>query len=311
MRKALIVCVGLFLVASSAPAGAEQAPYRAFKQSSYWNKELPPNAPIDRSSRQMINWLVAHSDDSFITLAGASQTGEYGQPIYWARPGDPIYNVVGDSLPPEFDHLRIPRGAKPDSASDREMTVYDINAGYVSWLFDASFTGNTWRASGGSIHYLNSNGLDGQLRQSDEPRNRGHRGIPAPTIAVRYDEVQFGAIRHVLKIAVPETCDFVFPMVGDEGCDPPSPMVEGARIRIKRSVDLDRLGLSRHALVVARALQQYGAVIGDQSGGSVVLKLENTVAEGRGWLWKNVLTRDSLSKIRLSDYEVIKLGYGG
>ena len=43
-------------------------------------------------------------------------------------------------------------------------------------------------------------------------------------------------------------------------------------------MDLSKLGLSPAALTVARALQAYGAVIGDQSGASVELKVENVVA---------------------------------
>ena len=39
------------------------------------------------------------------------------------------------------------------------------------------------------------------------------------------------------------------------------------------------------------------------------LKVENVVAEGRGWLWKGVLSATSLSKIPLSSYEVVQLGY--
>jgi hypothetical protein len=63
--------------------------------------------------------------------------------------------------------------------------------------------------------------------------------------------------------------------------------------------------------VIAQALQRYGAVVGDQSGSSVVIKVENTVAEGRGYLWSGVLTANSLATIPLDAYEVVKLGYRG
>ena len=86
--------------------------------------------------------------------------------------------------------------------------------------------------------------------------------------------------------------------------------LEGTRIRIKLSVDLHGLGLSPQALVVATALQTYGAVIGDQSGASVELKVENMVAEGKGWLWDGLLSSGALSAIPLDDFEIIQLGYG-
>ena len=74
----------------------------------------------------------------------------------------------------------------------------------------------------------------------------------------------------------------VFPMVGSDGSSSnPSAPPQGLRFRIKPSVDLDSLGLPRQALVIARALQQYGFYIGD-SGGVTALKLEDTRLEGRG-----------------------------
>jgi hypothetical protein len=100
-------------------------------------------------------------------------------------------------------------------------------------------------------------------------------------------------------------------MSGDEcGTYAASAPPEGTIIRIKQSIDLTSLGLSGPALVIARALQTYGAVISDQSGASAEVKVENTVAEGRGWLWNGTLSSSSLSKLPLDDYEVVKLGYG-
>jgi hypothetical protein len=128
---------------------------------------------------------------------------------------------------------------------------------------------------------------------------------------VLYGEIQAGSIDHVLKIAVDTTgCAHVFPMVGDEcGSTAADAPPEGTRIRIRPSVDLTALGLSPAALVIARALQRYGAVIGDQSGGPASLKLENTIAEGDGFAWNHVLTARSLRAVPLSMFEVVQLGY--
>jgi hypothetical protein len=312
MRRISIIAVCMTaLLASIQPAGAQSSPYRAFSSDSYWNTKLGSRAPVDPNSGSMMSWLISHASPGYVTLAGAATDGSYGQPIYGAKSGDPVYAVRGSGLPPEFAHLRIPRGAKPDSSGDSELTVFDEVSRYVSWLSGAHFDGTNWSATGGSVTYLASNGLDGTLSQSNEPRNRGHRGFPAAEIAVRYDEVAAGGYLHVVKMSIPNTCNHVFPMSGDEGCSGGSPFPEGTRIRIKRTIDLSQLGLSPAALVVAQALRQYGAVVGDQSGGSVVVKVENTVAEGRGNLWLGVMTRDSLSNIPLQDFEVIKLGYGG
>jgi len=108
-------------------------------------------------------------------------------------------------------------------------------------------------------------------------------------MAVSWDEVTQGAIRHVLKIAAGPTMsrEYVFPMVGSDGKydgDDRTVPPEGLRLRIKPSVDLDALDLDSQAVVIARAIQRYGVYIGD-SGGTTALKLEDTAAEGRGQLW--------------------------
>jgi hypothetical protein len=292
--------------------------YRAFSGRSYWNEPLPANVPIDPNSREIVAFLKADNDYDYIRLAGTSSTGTWGQPIYWARPADPVYSVSSTryTLPPEFSSLRIPRGVKPDVSSDRAMVVYDLDSGYVAWLWQAVYDSSLdkWTAGGGGISYLNSNGLDRRWKhiEGTDPRNRGHRGVPAPVGAVRYDEVrQAGAINHVLKIGVDTTrAQSVFPMVGHEnGTTAEFAPPEGTRIRIKPSVNLKSLDLSRGAFVVAKALQTYGAVIGGQSGGNATLKVEHTIAEGRGYLWKGVLSSESLQSLPLDYFEVVKLGY--
>ena len=300
-----------------APDSGAQGVYRAFTDSSYWNTPLPANAPIDPNSAAMMAYIEQNSTTNYISLSGTSSSGGWGQPIYWAQPSDPVYDVQATNytIPPEFASLRIPRNAKTDDTSDHPMTIFDLTAGYVAWLWQATYdpTSMTWSAGGGSVHYLASNGLDGDWTQypDTDPRNTGHRGVAGAVFPVRYDEIEAGAIDHVLKIGINQTkCAHVFPLVGDEcGTTDANAPPEGTRIRIKRSVDLSQFGLGPAALVIAQALQAYGAVIGDQSGGPVSTKVENVVTEGRGWLWDGLLNSTSLSAIPLEDFEVIQLGY--
>lgn len=288
----------------------------AFGSTSYWNTPLPADAPLDPNSAAMMAWLQGDNTTNYIHLAGASANGLWGNPIYWSTDKDPTYSVINTcrfNQPPEFGQMRIPVGAEPDPTADSAMTVYDLQKGLVYALHWASYdaSADRWSACGGTVYYLNSNGLARDAAGSDEPRNAGHRGVPPSTYAVRLDEIRHGDIDHILKISVNTTgCAFVFPMVGDE-CGTTAALAppEGTRIRIDPSVNLSGLGLSPAALVIARALQRYGAVIGDQSGGPATLKLENTMAEGRGQLWNGVLSNDSLRAIPLDDYEVIRPGW--
>jgi hypothetical protein len=68
------------------------------------------------------------------------------------------------------------------------------------------------------------------------------------------------------------------------------------------------LDLAPSALVIAHALQDYGAYIGD-SGGRTSLKLENTLVEGLGIQW--TLADDALCGLRFRPavWDVVAEGY--
>jgi hypothetical protein len=293
--------------------------YRAFEPNSWWNTPLPASTPLDPAAGQILDYLrsAKSSGRGCLTLAGAG-TSPWGTPIYWAGPGDPVYDVQGiaNGRPPELGSLRIPKSAEPANNSDGTMIVYDRRKGYVAALTDAQYdaSSDTWTATGGTVTYLDSNGLNVNTGLSDDPRNIGtHRGNNGATMAASWDQVQAGAIQHVLKVAVgPELADrFVFPMVGSDGkykgSDPKVPP-QGLRLRIKASVDLSALQLPPEALVIAQALQQYGFYIGD-SAGATALKLENTAAEGRGQLWH--LSTNSLCGLPFKPqyWDVVAEGY--
>jgi hypothetical protein len=278
--------------AASHPSGQ---PYRAFLANSWWNTRVPDSAPLDPHGAKILNYLrtAPENGGGCLKLAGAEHS-QWGQPIYWAKPSDPSYDVEGiaNGRPPELDQLRIPDGARAASNSDGTMSIFDLSAGYVTALTDADYNAgtDTWTASGATVTYLDSNGLNVLTGESDNPHNTGtHRGNNGATMAVRWDMVEAGRINHVLKVASgPELANrWVFPMVGSDGgyqgSDPAIPP-EGLRLRVKPSVNLRKLDLPPQALVIARALQRYGMYLGD-SGNTTAVKLEDTVQEGRGNLW--------------------------
>ena len=274
---------------------------RVFADRSWWNTPLPWQVPVDPYQDQILNYLrtAPESGKGCLVLAGAGHN-PWGQPIYRAGPRDRSYRVTvtnGTELP-ELHHLRIPAGAESAANNDGSMTIYDVRRGYVVMLTDARYDPSGrghWSASGATVTYLHSNGYDVRTGRSDDPRNRGsHRGNNGATAAVAYSEVQDGALHHVVKVAIgPEAAHrAIFPMVGSDGdyrgSDPAVPP-EGLRLRLNPNLDLS--GLDPQAQVIAHGLQRYGFYIGD-SGGTTALKLENTVAEGRGQLWK--LSSDAL-----------------
>ena len=297
-----------------AAAAPVTSPVRAFSADSPWNRRLPADAPVHAASAQILAHIKSSNVREGCVLLSGTGSNTWGTPIYWAGSADPAYAVrrTRYALPPEFASLRIPRGARPMAADDREMTVYDLQRGYVAWLYEAVYDAATdqWSASGGSIAYLASNGVLGRLPGADEPRNTGsHRGLNGAVVAARYDEVKAGAVPHALRIGLRgASTGFLWPMSGSDGrsTDPYAPK-QGLRLRIDPAVDLARYGLHPDALVLARALQQYGAVVGDSTGAGVELKLEDTVSQGRGQLW--TLPQDALCDLPIETFQVLSESY--
>jgi hypothetical protein len=277
------------------------SPYRAFSDGSEWNRQLPVDAPIDPSSDAFIRALKGF--DPLVQFPRLDD-GPWSEPIYWAGEGDPEF-----SIPPLPFPVRIPTAAAPAPTSDAQLTVYDVNRGLVIKLQGAVFDGRTWQAGWTELYYLASNGLSGDLAESNDDRNRGHRGMPPPLHAVRWGEVRAGEIRHVLKVAVRRTAPaHVYPASADAGGSGIIP--EGAVFRIKPGVDLVARGLQGAPLVIATAMQRYGVVVGDQAGVPMALKLKSMAATGRSQTWSDIgVYPKSLARVTFDDFECMKLGY--
>lgn len=319
MRIFLIVAVAMTFLATPAAAAsagleASGVPPGEVFPSSYWTTPLAGDVEVHPLSDQIIDFMVADNDlDGCITLAGGDGNN-WGMPIFTADAGTPIYDVQSRKyrIPPEFSALRIPMAATPAENSDGQIVVYDPIEGYVVELSKAEYDAgsDTWTVGGGSVAYLASNGLYGQIVGSNEPRNGGsYRGYNGAVAAIGYDEVAAGEIQLVHKISINTTnVGHIFPFKGSDGkLSSPEVPLQGARVRIKQDVDLDALGLSPQALIIARGIQEYGLVVGDTSGGAIVLTLEDTIRSGRGDLWD--LNRTSLCAIPGDDLEVVLTGF--
>ncbi len=276
---------------SSAKAGSS----RPFRSTSYWNKPLG-RAPRDSSNRQFIADAYK-GGRAYMNLV----LGDWGMPVYHSGAGDPLYRIKSG---PGWVRVHIPNGARHMPTSDAAMVVIDKATHQVIGLGGARFSKKAgWSASGVSRYLSRSNGIAGGL-PGGLKANYGHRGIPGSVQAVTRDEIRRGVIRHRLEVYWHETKSgrAYFPMTqsesGKNGVVP-----EGMVIRIKPSVNLKALKLSRGAYIIARALQRYGAVVGDNSGQGNSIKIQGNAK------WGGVLNKDSLRKIKWNDYVFVKRGY--
>jgi len=274
---------------------------RPFKPTSYWNTKLG-NAPKSTHNRAWINDSLNKSHtQNYLRLV----LGDFSMPVYRSKASDPLYRIhaTGHTV-----RVHIPARARPMTGNDGALTVIDRATGQVVGLGGAKRTSDGWTAAGMSRYMFSSNGIVRGLPGGSR-KNFGHRGIPASVTAVTKREILKGRIRHRLEVYWWETASRTpagrsayFPMNGSES-GKTGVVPEGAVIRIKRSVNLDAIKLSPAARVIARALQQYGAVVGDNSGSGNNLKLQANTN------WSGILNADSLRHIPWTDYVFVKGGY--
>jgi hypothetical protein len=163
-----------------------------------------------------------------------------------------------------LDDVPMPAGVKPDPAGDGHLTVVQPSSGCVYDLFRARGSDGSWAASSGNAIGQGSGGI--------YPDGGGTRaaGFSAALGLIWPQEIESGHIGHALVFAYPYTRSGapVAPATRSDGrTTTAGALPMGARLRLDPRLDLSTLGLNRAERVIAKALQEYGMVLGDTSGG--------------------------------------------
>jgi hypothetical protein len=290
---------------ASSAAAAASAKGRPFRATSYWNTRLGRTPRDAHSARYVRDARVRSHSQGYLKLV----IGKWGMPVYHANARDPRYRINPGSGPTVKVH--IPPHARPMPTTDAAMVVIDRASGQVVNLTGAVFhrRSHTWTARTASRYFSASTGI-AQGLPTGRRGNLGHRGIPGSIQAVTRKEIARGRIRHRLEVywwetapRTPGGAEAYFPMTGSESSRKNGVVPEGIVIRIKRSVNLETKHLSPAALTIAKALQRYGAVVGDNSGSGNNLKLQSNAR------WTGVLTSTALRSIPWKDYVFVKGGF--
>jgi len=316
-----LACKGKAEDTGSSPGGngllgmSLSANFRAFDSSSPWNTPIQPNPPLDPYSGIIIARLK-HACDP---LSGSF--ARWTTPLFVIDaskcPKATVY-ITGGSVNPILDPnetrvvsgIPMPEGVWPDPSENGHMLLLDPLL-HRSWSFTQArrLSRNTWSVFGINTWDLNGPGYRpphmGRLSYSD-----GSRGSGFPLIAglIRPEEIEAGEIKHALVFGSPINRKGVF-------CSPPASATdgwkigvdyipEGVRIQLDPNLDIDSLGLSYAAKVIARALQRYGMFCGDNSG---VFKLyfQNLGEKGSVWETKYQYIPD-LKKIPTGKFRVLR-----
>ncbi len=275
--------------------------WRPFSDDSPWNIPIPANPKIDPNSSAMIAHLQQSSSPVFwINIY------TYTVPVWMADSSTPEYKVTCTQgyCGPDFDHVPIPDGAVPDPGNDAHMLILDLgrHTSWDLWLAQRSPNGS-WTAGFGTTFDLNGDGV----KPYGQGSARGS-GFPLAAGLIYADEVRAGHIRHALVMGYdwPRNC-LVYPASTNCGLSTdPNAIPIGARLQLDPSLNLDSLGLSPGARVVARAMQEYGLYIGDNTYG-LSLYAESFYGKPVDG-WAGLLRENDLVGIPIDRLRVLELG---
>ena len=298
----LLAAALLSMVPRPAAAGSEQV--RPYGEDSPWNLRIGLNPEYEP--------LGPHYLEAFRGELGMDPT-RYTIPVYEAEQGENreirITGVFSDvTRGGEFLEtirgvtLHVPLGpeAVPAEGRDGQLVVWDPATGeeWGVWRLMKQFDGQ-WTARNG-YHY--------NTRWSGVPPvgflSRG-AGVPYLAGLVRPWEIACGRIEHALAVGVNDPgMVYVFPATKSDGTSMTG-IPEGARLQLDPALteaDFDRWGLDRAGKIVARALQEYGAVVVDVSGHpKLYAEYEGTAK------WGGTIRNDLLEAIPYSAFRVLSL----
>jgi hypothetical protein len=262
-----------------------------------WNQDIS-KAPVDPRSSQYMAKIHSLGGNQFIHPDFGSNPN-YGIPyvvVPGVQPKVPIdFRLYGDESDP--GPYPIPPHAPIEAGSDHHVLVVDRDNCKLYETGGSKYVGgvsNAWSAWGGAVFDLNHGG---PLRP-DYWTSADAAGLPIFPGLVRYDEVASGHIDHAIRVTFDETRRaFIHPAThyASDSCNVNLPPM-GLRFRLKPSYGLS--GFSGEALVVARALKQYGMLNADNGSNFYI-----TGATDSRWNDENL---NQLKSIPWNAFQVVK-----
>lgn len=289
---------------------------RPYSDDSPWNTPIEPNPGLDPHSEEMITTFGLEGDGNIYTT-----TDIYSYPVYFVDGSSPRWDVscteykcnIWSPVEVIKTHLLkdvpIPPNARPSSGSDAHLIIIDITNLAEYDLRGLTQTSTDWSVKNGAVYNLLWDGTPTRY-------GTGGAGVPYYAGLVRPWEIAQGHIDHALAFAYPspalERC--VYPASKTDGeTTHPYAIPEGARVQLDPDLtddDFERMGLDRAGIIIAKALQQYGMFLVNDSGRPKIYieNLADNPYTDRTWSDPDLnLTNKSIINIPLSYYRVIAL----
>jgi hypothetical protein len=269
------------LAASFATLAGPVAAEQLFAPSSYRNSPLPPDAPTDPMSAAYVLDLSLKA-----SAIGAHLNYEsYSVPVYTVPAGQPTTQVIVDDpnhqqcaygnpcLIEQWRNVPLPPDAVPSPGTDGHLVVYQPSSDTM-WEF------HRFRRVGDRPHSFHGGRIQGVSSNpghyTDPPGTQfGATATSIPLLVglQRVSELQAGSINHVVSFTLNNPrLGFRWPAQRGDGTNPlliSAP--EGTCFRLPASLDLSAYDLTPYGLTLARAVQQYGMVMVDQTIAGLVV----------------------------------------
>ncbi len=304
--------------APTPPPSTPSAVWRPFNDASPWNAPIGVSPALEPDSQALIDAFRSSSpfgEHLDVNIA------RFSIPLYQANAGTPLQSVAtglggegwGAGGLGAVGSMPIPPGAAPDESSDAHMSVISADRTKEYGCFNLNF--NRARAGAWYADLCATSDLTGSgVRPPATVANpwwtaHGARACGFPLVAglIRADEIRAGRIDHALVFAYPalRRNRFMSPASTNSSIGADYGIPCGGRIQFDPSIDVTKLGLSPAGVTIMRALQQYGAYVGDYSG-ALSMYADNS-PDARAYWSSGVLdTYELRDKIDMSKFRVIK-----
>jgi hypothetical protein len=251
---------------------------RFFAATSWWNRPLAADAPLDPLSATLAAELKAQVDRNFaMRFYPSINTTSYTTPIYtvpatqrrvpvrlsgseqsWRRP---LAETLGAGVP-------IPDGARPSAGHDGHLTVWQPGTDTLWELWHARLVDGRWHADWGGAMSGASRAEGAFSDPLGAPQGGTATSLPLVGGLITLADLRRGSIDHALAIAIPRSRRGVWALPAqrsDGSIVSDTAIPAGARFRLDPSLDVDALGLPPFTAMLAKAVQRYGMFVRDTS----------------------------------------------
>ena len=281
---------------------------RLYSPTSFWNQPIARNPKVDPHS----DAIVARAIVPFIAASNfVAGSNEWGKPVVYASSSSPLYSISCTKYDCHTSVVfRIPRYALPSSGTDHHLAVIDpsTNRELDMWIAQHDSKADEWSA--GDRYITDAAGWGALCSPGQRCGSAVAAGFAVLGGIVRPEEIAQGHIDHALFFTTPMTRrDYLAcPATHTDGrSSDPNAIPEGARIQLDPAFSVDDQPWPRWEKVLAHALQDYGAYVGD-TGQSLSLSAEATLDRGYdAWALAGVPPLASLAQLPWSHMRVLQI----